>query len=373
MKIGVPKETLRHEHRVGLTRFAVSRLSNLGHEVYVEHDAGRDSHFSDEDYQGVGAQIVYTSDEVCARADLICRVGAPGASDVAMLGRGATVLGFLHLAVMPREVIAQLAEREVTMIGYEVIQEADGSHPVLRALSEIGGHMAVHTAARLLEHEAGGRGLVLGGVPGVPPATVVILGAGTVGRTAARLAQASGAHVILMDADMRQLHGIHDVAGCPSTVTVLATQGNLERYTAIADVLIGAVLVPGARAPYLVTSEMVQKMKPGSVILDLSIDQGGCVETSRPTTPDNPTFKAHGVTHFCVPNMTANVPRTASRAMVLTALPYLTQIAERGVEQALRHDAGLAKGVYMYRGRVVHEPAAEALGVSPHRLADLLG
>ncbi len=371
MKIGVPKETLRHEHRVGLTPFGVSRLTHLGHEVLVERDAGKDAHFDNEDFVKAGARIVYSSDEAYGRADVVCRVGALSSEEADMLRPESTVCGFHHLAVAPRDVVQKLTLRRISAIGYEIIQNAAGDRPVLAALSEIAGHMVVQTAGHLLETGQGGRGVILGGVPGIAPATVVILGAGTVGRTAAEQFLGVGAHVILMDIDLDKLrtavlHSSRDL------VTSVASTRNLTRFTSIADVLVGAVLVPGARSPFLVTEEMVRNMKPGSVVIDLSIDQGGCVETSRPTTVDHPTFKVHGVTHFCVPNMTANAPRTASRAMTLSALPFVVKLAEEGIESALRTDAGLAKGCFLYRGRFVNETAATSLGLPPARLSDLL-
>ena len=371
MRIGIPRETSRHEHRVGLTPFGVSRLVNLGHEVYIERGAGKDCHFTDEDYEEAGAHVVYSTDEAYQRAELVCRVGTLTAEDVERMPAGLTVAGFLHVAMTPRAVVDKLAEKEITLLGYEVLEADKGGRPVLRSLSEIAGQMVVHCAAHLLEYESGGRGVILGGVPGIAPATVVILGAGTVGRRAACLALAAGAHVIVLDTDLDKMRRAMG-ENCRHVVTALATPRNLRRFTAIADVLIGAVAIPGGRAPFLVTEEMVRQMKPGSVILDVSIDQGGCVETSRPTTPDNPTFKVHGVTHFCVPNMTANAPRTASRALTIAALPFLVRIAGEGLETALAASPGLRQGIYMYRGRMVNELAAAALGLSPTRLGDLL-
>ncbi len=368
----VPKETLRHEHRVGLTPFGVSRLVNYGHEVFVEHDAGKDSHFADQDFAQAGASIVYSAEEVFGRADVLCRVGQMTAEEMDLVRPGATVLGFLHLAVNPREAVQRAMGRGLTMIGYEVIEDAAGNHPVLRPMSEIAGHMVIHIGAHLLEYESGGRGLILGNIAAIPPATVVIIGAGTVGWTAARIALANAAHVIVLDEKVHRLRRAL-THGCEQAVTALATPRNLARYTSIADVVIGAVLVPGARAPYLVTEEMVKRMKQGSAIIDLSIDQGGCVETSRPMTPDRPTFRLHGVTHYCVPNMTANAPRTASRALVIAALPYLERIAVDGVDGTLSHDPGFAAGAYMYRGQMVHEIAGKALGLPSRPLSEILG
>jgi alanine dehydrogenase len=371
MKIGVPRESRSHEHRVGLTPFGVAQLREHGCEVLVQDEAGRDSHFTSEDYAEAGAAIVYQAEEIFGRADVVCKIGQPAAAEVQLMRPGTAVVGFMHLAVMPSETVRAVGEGETTVIGYETVEDEHGGHPVLSVLSEIAGQMAVHRAACLLEHESGGRGIVLGNVPGIPPPTVVVLGAGTAGWTAARTALACGAHVIVMDARMSRLRNAIG-RGCAGAVTALVSPRNLSRFVPIADVLIGAVLIPGARAPFVVDEELVKAMKPGSVILDLSIDQGGCVATSRPTSYDSPTYELHGVTHFCVPTMTTNVPRTASRATTLAALPFLTQIAGEGLSAALRSNPGLARGVYVYRGKLVHGPAARALGMDVTPLMDLL-
>ncbi|MFN7964081.1 MAG: alanine dehydrogenase [Acidobacteriota bacterium] len=372
MKIGVPKERARHEHRVGLTPFGVQRLVGLGHEVVLEAGAGDDAHFRDIDYETAGGRIVFHHDEVFGRSDLICRVGVLSLNEVAMLRDDATICGFLHLSVAPHEVLMALAARRATLVGYELVEDHNGRRPMLVALSEIAGKMAIQVAGTLLQHEEGGRGLVLGGVPGIAPATVVVLGAGTVGRTAAQTALALGAHVIVLDSNMDKLRDA--IAACgPHLVTAVASARNLAKYTAIADALIGAVFIPGSRAPFIVTETMVKAMKRGSVIIDLAIDQGGCVETSRPTTLGSPTFTSFGVTHYCVPNMTANAARTASRALALSGLPFLTWMAEGGIDGALRADVGLRRGIYMYRGQVVHAHVAQAMGVVPATLDELLG
>jgi alanine dehydrogenase len=371
MIFGVPKEALLHEHRVGLTPYAVSYLINRGQQVYVQHDAGRDSHFTNEDYSAAGAQIVYSAEEVFGRADIVCKVSVLGGHEVEMLRPGSIVCGFMHLAVMQRDLIDRIAEREVTTIGWEVLEQG-GRRPVMTGLSEIAGQLVVHTGASLLQFEPGGRGIVLGSVPGVPPATVVILGAGTVGRVAAFHAASAGAHVIVLDAEVERLRETLEYCRPHDIVTFLASQRNLARNTAIADMVVGAVNIPGGRSPRIVTEEMVQGMKQGSVILDLSIDEGGCVATSRPTTPDNPCYQTHGVTHFCVPNMTTNVPRTASRALTISALPYAARIAVDGLDHCLAADPGLARGVYTYRGKLVHEIAASALDMPASKLSDLL-
>jgi len=372
MIVGVPRESLRHEHRVGLTPQGAQRLSGLGHRVYVEHGAGHDSHFADEDFERAGATIAYRAEEVFQRADLVCQVGTVGDAAIEALRPGSTLCGFLHLAVAPKERLARLVDKQATLLGYEVVEDGAGRHPVSAPLAEIAGGVVIQTAAHLLEHEAGGRGILLGGVPGIPPATVVVLGAGKAGRAAAHTALAAGAHVIVLDADLARLRNVHGkLAG--RAVTAIATPAEVARYARIADVLVGAVSISGGRrSPCLVTEDTVRAMKPGSIIIDLSIDQGGCVETSRPTTLDTPTFQLHGVTHCCVPNLTANVPRTSARALTLAALPYLERLAEDGVACALAADAGLARGVFVYRGRVVNEAVARALGRAAEPLAPLL-
>jgi len=371
MFIGVPRETHRHEHRVGLNPSAGARLSREGHTVFVESRAGERAHFSDQDYQAVGAQIVYSPDEAYQRADIVCRVGTLAPAELELIRPGSAICAFHHLAVTPREMVDKLLEAEVTLIGYEIIRDAEDDLPVLVPFSEMGGRMAVQLAAYYLQAETEGRGVLMGIVPGVPPPTVLILGAGTVGRWAARQALASGAHVIVLDADLRKLRDVNQEFG-GQAVTMLTSMLRLERYTAIADVVIGAVLLPGERAPFLVTEAMVKAMKPGAVILDISIDQGGCVETSRPTTIEDPVFSVHKVLHYCVPNMTANVPRTATRVLANAALPYILGIANSGLEQALRSDPGLAAGGYAYGGKMVNRKVAKALGVEAASLEQML-
>ncbi len=371
MFIGVPKETHRLEHRVGLTPYGVARLTHYGHTVVVEKGAGLTARFSDPEYEASGATIVYSSEEAYKRADIVCRVGVLSAAELELLKPGLVICAFHHLAVMPREQVERLSKLEATIIGYEIIQDAQGNHPILSVMSEMAGQMAVHVAANLLQNEAGGRGILLGNVPGVAPPTVLILGAGSVGRTAASQARASGAHVIVVDEDLAKLRELsREFSG--QVVTAVAGLAQLERFTRIADVVIGAILIPGAHSPVLVTEEMVKAMKPGSVILDLSIDQGGCVETSRPTTLDDPTFIVHNVVHYCVPNMTANLARTASRALANAVLPTLKDVLRKGLARALAEDPGLAAGVYLYRGKMVNEKVGATLGVHTVPLAQLL-
>ncbi|MCB1057163.1 MAG: alanine dehydrogenase, partial [Acidobacteria bacterium] len=322
MIVGIPREKHRLEHRVGLTPAAVRQLVHRGHSVVVEHDAGTAAHFADHDYEQAGATIVYTAEEAYRRADLVCRVGPVVDSDLPLLNPGSTLCSFHHLAVSSTSVVERLLGLGVTLIGYEVIRDDDGALPVLRPLSEIAGQLAVHIAAQYLQREHGGRGILLGAVPGVPPPTVLVLGAGTAGEAATRQALAAGAHVIAVDLDLERLQHLHRTFD-GRVVTSLAGLGRVQRYTAFADVVVGAVLIPGGRTEPLISEQMVRTMKAGSVIVDLSIDQGGCVETSRPTTLADPVYEVHEVIHYCVPNMTSTVARTASRALGNACLPYV--------------------------------------------------
>jgi alanine dehydrogenase len=369
--IGIPRETERLEHRVGLTPFAVARLIRHKQTVVVEKDAGAEAHFTDRNYIEAGAEIAYSAEEVYKRADLVCQVGTIGPRELDLLKPGPLVCGFEHLAVAPHATLDRLRGLEATLIGYEVIENEEGRRPILLSTSDLAGQMAIHEAAHLLQIHSGGRGILLGNMPGVPAATVLVLGAGAVGTVAAHHAAAIGAHVIVMDTDVLKLQKLFRSL-CGQVDTALVDIPQLARFVAIADVVIGAVLIPGGRAPFLVTEEMVKSMRPGSVIVDVSIDQGGCVETSRPTTLDDPTFRVHDVVHYCVPNMTSNIARTASRVLSDAAMPYVMEIAEKGLEAALIADPGLCKGVYLYQGKLVHEALAQVAGVACEPLAELL-
>lgn len=371
MIIGIPRETERLEHRVGMTPFSVSRLVRAGHAVVVERDAGAEAHFSDRDYTEAGAEIGYSAEEVYQRADLVCQVGTIRPGELDLVRSGSLVAAFHHLAVAPRATLDRLRSLDTTLIGYEIIEDEKGDRPILLSMSDLAGQLAIHEAAHLLQIHSGGRGILLGNTPGVPAATVLVLGAGSVGTVAARHAAAIGAQVIVMDEDLRKLQLVHRALG-GRVVTCMFDEMQLARYVAMADAVIGAVLIPGGRSPFLVTEEMVRSMRPGSVIVDVSIDQGGCVETSRPTTLDNPTFRVHDVVHYCVPNMTANIARTASRALTDVILPYILRIAEDGLETVVREDPGFGCGLYMYRGRIVNEVVAHLMGVEVEPLAGLL-
>ena len=371
MIIGIPRETERLEHRVGLTPFGVSRLVRHKHSVVVQRDAGAEAHFTDRDYLAAGAEVVYDAEEVFKRADVVCQVNMLGPAELELVRPELVICGFHHLAVMPRAMFDTLKSTATTLVGYEIIEDEAGDRPILLSMSDLAGQMAIQEAAHLLHITSGGRGILLGRIPGVPAPTVLILGAGSVGTAAAQHAADMGAHVIVMDTDLRKLQRIlRAVSG--RIDTALVDHAQLERLLRVADVVIGAVLIPGGRAPYLVTEAMVRLMRPGSVIVDVSIDQGGCVETSRPTTLDHPTFTVHNVVHYCVPNMSSNIARTASRVLNDAAVPYVREIAEKGLDAAIQADAGLAAGVYTYKGRLVHEAVARHLGASHESLATLL-
>jgi alanine dehydrogenase len=360
MDIGVPKQKRPFDYRAGLTPMGVDVLTRQGHRVYVERDAGQGSGFEDERYRAAGAQICYSVEEVYGRSGMILSVSRPTVPEFDLLQDGQILCGFLHLAVAHPSKVELLLKRNVTAIAYETIEDDDGYRPVLTAASQIAGRMIPPIAAELLQNNSGGHGMLLGGVPGVPPVRVVILGAGTVGGNAARLFSAMGAHVTVLDADVHRLQALEEKA-C-NIDTMVSYDFNVARAVKRADVLVGAVLVPGARTPHLVTREMVRTMKPRSVIMDVAIDQGGCVETSRPTTYQNPTYIEEGVIHYCVPNMTGVVSRTTTHAFLNAAWPYLGEIAEKGLDAALESNSTLRRGLHTHGGRITHPGLAASLG-----------
>lgn len=375
MNIGIPKESRDAqkilERRVSLTPAGVKALVDRGHEVYVETSAGEYSGFSDIEYEKMGGKIVFSREEVYKRSQMIVKVSRPTEEDYDYLCEGHILFGFLHLAVAPRKFIEILLERNITAIGYEIIELPDGRLPILQAMSEIAGQMAIVVAARYLQNEDGGRGIILGGIPGVPPATVVILGAGVVGQNAIRAALGLGAHVMVLDNNIDKLREVEKLFD-KRVETAIASVYNIEKAVQFADVLIGAVLIHGALTPKLVTEEMVKRMKPGSVIIDVSIDQGGCVETSRPTTIANPVFVKHGVIHYCVPNMASNVARTATYALTNVSLPYILEIAEKGFPQVVKENPYFSKGVYTHAGYCTNKNIAEIFKLKYKKIEELL-
>ena len=354
MNIGIPKEIRPFEYRVGLSPAGVEILCQHGHTVFVEHKAGDGAGFPDNQYEQAGAKIVYSAEEAYGRADLVLKISRPTEAELPFLRPGSVLAGLLNLPSARKGKIEFLLKNKITAIAYEQICEADGSLPVLRPSSQIGGAMSAEIAARLLQSDQGGGGILLGGIPGVPPAEVVILGAGTAGTYAARAFIGLGAHVTVLDTDVNALQRIS--YGDIHPVTMLSTERNISRCCSFANVLVGAVLVPWTRSPILVSRENVRNMKPRSVIIDMSIDEGGCVETSRPTTHDRPSYIEENVIHYCVPNMPGIVARTAMHGFVNVATPYILQIADLGVEKAMIENPAIEVAVNIHEGELRHLP-----------------
>jgi len=361
MIIGVPKEVKDHEYRVSVTPDGVQALRHAGHEVLVEPSAGVGSGYTDEQYRQGGARIASSKEALFKDAALIVKVKEPQLSETCLFRPRQVLFTYLHLA-SSAELTKALLEADITAIAYETIEAKDGMLPMLKPMSEIAGKMSVQVGARYLEATQGGRGLLVGGVPGVDPAKVVVLGAGTVGSAATRIAVGMGAQVTVINLDIERLRYLDDLYQ-GRIVTRASTQAAIEENVLTADLLIGAVLVPGARAPKLVSRTLVAKMKPKSVIVDVAVDQGGCIETSRPTTHSDPTYMMEGVLHYCVANMPGIVPRTSTQALTNATLPYLLTLAASGVDAAVRADAGLAKGVNLSQGKVTCRGVAEAHGL----------
>jgi len=368
--IGVPKEIKEGENRVALSPSGARHLLLDGHEALIQEGAGEGSGLSDQEYLDAGGLLVSSPEETFARADIVVKVKEPLPEEYHMLRQGQVVFTYLHLAAS-RELTDELLARKVIGIGYETIQAEDNSLPLLVPMSEIAGRMAVQVGASLLEVSQGGRGILLGGVPGVPPAEVVVLGCGVTGRNATKIALGMGAHVTILDIDHEKLRYIDDVMH-GNVITVYSTPLNVERSALYADLLIGAVLVTGARAPVLVKEGIVARMKPGAVIVDVAVDQGGCVETTRPTSHSEPTFVKHGVVHYAVPNMPAAVPRTSTFALTNATLPYVLQLADKGVERVVREGSALTKGIQTFAGKLVHPGVASSFGMDYVPISSLL-
>ncbi len=371
MDIGIAKEGHHLENRVALTPAGAKALINAGHNVYLEQGAGEISGFIDDDYLNVGVKLVYSSEEIFIRSKLLLKVAPPTLEECQMMSDEQIVLTAFHAAVAPEENLKLLLEKKIVAIGIEIIEDDEGGLPIVVPMSELAGQMCSSIASYHLSNRGGGRGVLLGGAAGIPPATVVILGAGTLGINAARTTKGIGCNVILFDSDLHRLRYANDLFN-KQLVTYLPFEYNLEKAVPIADVLIGAVSIHGEMAPKLITTEMVKSMKPKSVIIDAAIDQGGCVETSHPTNWANPTFISHDITHFCIPNMPSNISRTATYALSNAILPYLFMIAELGLERAMQHDYGLACGVYTYQGDPLRDVIAKRLGVKVKSLKNVL-
>ena len=363
MRVGVLRETKDRELRVAMLPSAVHMLAGLGHSVFVEADAGSASGFPDEAYQDAGATILGSAPEVIEAAELLTKVKEPTSSEIAAMRPGQALFAFLHLAP-DRKLSEEILAREIVAIGYETVQTDDGVLPLLVPMSEVAGRLAVQIGARYLQGDQGGRGVLLGGVPGVPRGRVTVIGAGIVGTAAVRVAVGLGAEVDVLDISHRRLSALYDIYhGTLSTLH--SDEANIERSVLNADLLIGGVLVAGARAPRLVSEELVRRMKKGSVIIDVAVDQGGCVETIRPTCHSDPVYMVDGVIHYGVANMPGAVPRTSTFALCNATFRYLQELCRYGVEGALRADEALARGVNCYRGEVTHAGVARALEL-PH-------
>jgi alanine dehydrogenase len=371
VKIGVPKEIKTHEYRVGMTPAGVRELHAHGHHVAVEHDAGIGVGFGDDAYRAAGATVLATAAEVFAAAETIVKVKEPQPAEIALLRPGQILFTYLHLAADRRQTQGLLASR-ATCIAYETVTDRGGSLPLLAPMSEVAGRMAVQVGAHCLEREQGGAGILLGGVPGVAPAKVVVLGGGVAGTNAARMAVGLEASVTIVDKSLPRLKEL-DLQFGPRATTLFATVEAIEHAVLAADLVIGAVLVPGAAAPKLVTREMVRRMRPGSVLVDIAIDQGGCFETSRPTTHSDPTYVEERVVHYCVTNMPGAVARTSTFALTNATLPFVLALAGKGWRQAMLDDPHLAEGLNIHAGQVTHVAVARALGLRHTNVRDVLG
>ncbi len=369
MVIGVPREIKPGENRVALTPSGVEVLRQHGHTVLVERSAGSGSGFADAEYQAAGAELLESAREVYAQADMIVKVKEPIEPEYELIRPGQVVFTYFHFAAS-EELTAAIRRSRCVAIAYETVQRADGSLPLLIPMSEVAGRMAPQEGAKYLERTMGGRGILLGGVPGTEPATVVILGGGVVGTNAAKIAAGLGARVVILDTNLYRLRYLDDVMP-RNVITMVSTPANIRRVLRDADLVIGAVLIPGAKAPKLITREMLSDMKPGAVIVDVSVDQGGCVETCRPTTHDDPIYVVDGVVHYCVANMPGAVPVTSTIALTNATLPYIVELADKGWETAVRTNPELLAGLNIVDGFITHPGVAESFGLEytdPRRL-----
>jgi alanine dehydrogenase len=371
VKIGVPREIKNHEYRVAITPAGVHELTRRGHEVFVERGAGTGSAIPDDDFAAAGAKILEGPDAVWAEGELVLKVKEPVAPEYHRMREGQVLFTYLHLAAS-RECTDALLAAGVTAIAYETVQLPGGPLPLLAPMSEVAGRLAPQVGAYNLMSSNGGRGVLPGGVPGVAPAKVVVIGGGVSGLNAAQIAVGMGADVTVLDVDVDRLREI-DAVYQGRLRTLVSSAYTIEQEARAADLVIGAVLIPGARAPKLISNELVAAMKTGSVLVDIAIDQGGCFEDSRPTTHADPTYKVHGSTFYCVANMPGSVPNTSTYALTGVTLPYAVQIADKGWREALRADAALALGLNTHAGALVYDHVAEAHGLPHTPLATILG
>ncbi|OBS08834.1 alanine dehydrogenase [Acidihalobacter prosperus] len=370
MIIGLPREIKNHEYRVGLTPTGVRELTARGHRVLVERGAGAGVGLDDAAYVQAGSQMVEGAESVFAKAEMIVKVKEPQPNECAMLRPGQILFTYLHLAPDPEQA-RLLVDSDAVAIAYETVTDAQGGLPLLAPMSEVAGRMAVQAGAHALEKAQGGRGILLGGVPGVLPGNVAVIGGGVVGVNAARMALGLGADVTVLDRDLNRLKQLDAQYG-PRLKTLYSTTDALESAVFQADLVIGAVLIPGAAAPKLVTRDMLSRMRPGAVVVDVAIDQGGCFETSHPTTHQDPTYTVDGVVHYCVANMPGGVARTATFALTQATLPHVLALADKGYRQALHDDPHLRAGLNVHRGDITHPAVARDLGYAYRPAAEAL-
>src|SRR5918992_252143 len=361
MRVGIPRELKDNEYRVAITPAGARELVVANHEVLIERGAGRGSSITDAEYERAGASIVPNADDVFAAADLVLKVKEPIPEEFGRLREGLVLFTYLHLAA-EEALTSALLKSGTTAVAYETVEMDDGSLPLLAPMSEVAGRMAPQVGATFLERENGGRGVLLGGVSGVRPARVVVIGAGMAGMNAAWIAQGMEAEVVILDKNINKLRDV-DRIHQGKILTLASNRLSVEETVATADLAIGAVLVPGALAPKVVTRDVIKQMRPGSVVVDISIDQGGCFETSHMTTHSDPTYVVEDVVHYCVGNMPGAVPHTSTYALTNATLPYVAALADGGIEQAVRADAALARGVNVYKGSIVYAPVGEAHGL----------
>ena len=371
MRIGVPREVKDDENRVAVTPSGVAGLVGHGHRVLVESRAGAGSRISDDAYRGAGAEIPARADDVWSGAELVLKVKEPVAHEYAYLRPGLVLFTYLHLAAN-EPLTRALVATGVRAVGYETVQLDDGSLPLLAPMSEVAGRLSVQVGAWCLQAENGGRGVLLGGASGVRPAKVVILGAGIAGANACKVAVGVGAHVSILDVNPARLRYVYDILGGHVT-TVMSNRANIEEEVFAADLVIGSVLIPGARAPRLVSRSLVRRMADGAAIVDVSIDQGGCIETARPTTHHDPIYVEEGVVHYCVTNMPGIVPHTSTYALTNATFSYALAIADHGLEPAARENAPLRRAINVYDGKITHRGVAEAFGLAHHPSEEAVG
>jgi alanine dehydrogenase len=370
MIIGVPKEIKNNEDRVAVTPAGVAELKKNGHTLYVQASAGQGSGFSDEEYVQAGGAILPTIEEVYAIAEMIIKVKEPIQSEYSLIREGQFIFTYFHFA-SGEELTRAMIKQKPVCLAYETVEKKDRSLPLLIPMSEVAGRMSIQEGAKYLEKPMGGRGILLGGVPGVKPANVLVLGGGIVGTHAAKMASGMGAHVTIMDISIPRLRELEDIMP-PNVDTIVSNHYNIREAIQNSDLIVGAVLIPGAKAPHLITRDMLKLMRPGTVLVDVAVDQGGCIETCKPTTHENPTYTIDGIIHYCVANMPGAVPYTSTLALTNATLPYAIQLANKGWKQACRENDELKPGLNMIGGKIVYKGVADAFGLEYHDVNSFL-